>query len=258
VKVIAAYSIKGGVGKTTAATNLSWLSAAEGRRTLLWDLDPQGGATFLFRVQPKVKGGAKALMRGGKEVADAIKASDFPNLDILPADSSYRYLDLFLDEQKRPTKRLGILIDRLAEEYDLVVMDCAPSVSLISENIVRAADLVVAPVLPSPLSLRTLDQLAAFAEETPGRTPPILAFLSMVDMRRRMHREMSEHVPDKRIEMARTSIPAAAVVEQMGTHRAPVVQWAPRSSAARAYAALWREVADRVKSAKHGAPYQGH
>ncbi len=195
MKVLASYSIKGGVGKTTAAANLSWLSAAEGRRTLLWDLDPQGGATFLFRVQPKVKGGAKALVRGGRDFADAIKASDFHNLDILPADFSYRHLDLHLDAQKQPTRRLDLLIDRLAEHYDLVVMDCAPSVSLISENIVRAADLILAPVLPSPLSLRTLDQLAHFAADTPGRTPPILAFLSMVDRRRRLHRELAEHVP---------------------------------------------------------------
>jgi cellulose biosynthesis protein BcsQ len=247
MKVLASYSIKGGVGKTTAAANLSWLAAAEGRRTLLWDLDPQGGATFLFRVQPKVKGGAKALVRGGRDFSDAIRASDFHNLDILPADFSYRHLDLHLDEQKRPTQRLGVLIDRLTEDYDLVVMDCAPSASLISENIIRAADLLLAPVLPAPLSLRTLDQLAGFAADTPGRTPPILAFLSMVDRRRRMHREFAEHVPDTRVEMARTSIPAAAMVEQMGVRRAPVTQWAPRSSAGKAYAALWREVADRVK-----------
>ncbi|HEX3829145.1 MAG TPA: ParA family protein [Sporichthyaceae bacterium] len=247
MKVLASYSIKGGVGKTTAAANLSWLAASEGRRTLLWDLDPQGGATFLFRVQPKVKGGAKALVRGGRDFADAIKASDFHNLDILPADFSYRHLDLHLDAQKQPTRRLGLLIDRLAEHYDLVVMDCAPSVSLISENIVRAADLILAPVLPSPLSLRTLDQLADFAADTPGRTPPILAFLSMVDRRRKLHRELAEHVPDARVELAQTSIPAAAMVEQMGVRRAPVTQWAPRSSAGRAYTALWREVADRVK-----------
>jgi cellulose biosynthesis protein BcsQ len=198
-------------------------------------------------VQPKVKGGAKALVRGGRDFADAIKASDFHNLDVLPADFSYRHLDLHLDGQKRPTRRLRLLIDRLAADYDLVVMDCAPSVSLISENIVRAADLILAPVLPSPLSLRTLDQLAHFAADTPGRTPPILAFLSMVDRRRKLHRELAEHVPDARVELARTSIPAAAMVEQMGVRRAPVTQWAPRSSAGRAYTALWREVADRVK-----------
>jgi len=247
MKVLASYSIKGGVGKTTAATNLAWLAAHEGRRVLLWDLDPQGGATFLFRVAPKVKGGGEALVSGKRDLMDAIKASDFDNLDILPADFSYRHLDLWLDAQRRPTKRLGLLLETMADDYDLVVMDCAPSVSLISENIVRAADLLLAPVLPAPLSIRTLDQLADFAADTKGRTPPILAFLSMVDRRRKMHRDMAEASPTARVEMAKTVIPAAAVVEQMGLRRAPVVQWAPRSTPGKAYVALWREVVDRIK-----------
>jgi len=247
MNVLASYSIKGGVGKTTAAANLAWLAAAEGRRVLLWDLDPQGGATFLFRVRPKVKGGARALVRRSLTPAEAVKASDFDNLDLLPADFSYRHLDLWLDHQKKPTRQLGLLLEGLGAEYDLVIMDCAPSVSLISENVVRAADLLLAPVLPSPLSLRTLDQLADFAAGTKGRTPPILAFLSMVDRRRRLHRELTSRPPDGRVELAETVIPIASVVEQMGVRRAPVVQWAPRSPAGLAYAALWREVGDRLK-----------
>jgi cellulose biosynthesis protein BcsQ len=247
MKVLASYSIKGGVGKTTAATNLAWLAANEGRRVLLWDLDPQGGSTFLFRIAPKVKGGGEALVSGKRDLLDAIKASDFDNLDLLPADISYRHLDLWLDSQRRPTKRLGTLLETMEDEYDLVVMDCAPSVSLISENIVRAADLLLAPVQPSPLAMRTLDQLATFADDTKGRTPPILAFLSMVDLRRKLHRDLIAATPIGRIELAKTVIPSAAVVEQMGLRRAPVVQWAPRSTAGRAYAALWREIVDRIK-----------
>jgi cellulose biosynthesis protein BcsQ len=247
MKVIASYSIKGGVGKTTAAANLCWLAADEGRRVLLWDLDPQGGATFLFRVAPKVKGGGKALVSGQRELMDAVKASDFPGLDLLPADFSYRHLDRWLDEQKRPTKRLSDLLEEMGEEYDLVVMDCAPSVTLISENVVRAADLIVAPVLPSPLSLRTLEQLANFADDTKGRTPPILAFLSMVDSRRKLHRELAEAAAPKGVEMARTSIPSASAVEMMGIRRSPVVQWSPGSPSGKAFKSLWLEVAARVK-----------
>ena len=247
MKILASYSIKGGVGKTTAATNLAWLAANEGRRVLLWDLDPQGGSTFLFRIAPKVKGGGEALVSGKRDLLDAIKASDFDNLDLLPADISYRHLDLWLDSQRRPTKRLGLLLETMEDEYDLVIMDCAPSVSLISENVVRAADLVLAPVQPSPLAMRTLDQLATFADDTKGRTPPILAFLSMVDLRRKLHRDLVESAPTGRVELAKTVIPAAAAVEQMGLRRAPVVQWAPRSTPGKAYAALWREVVDRIK-----------
>lgn len=246
MKVLASYSIKGGVGKTTAAANLAWLAAQRGKRVLLWDLDPQGGATYLLRVRPKVKGGGKALVRGERELTDAVKASDFDNLDLLPADFSYRRLDLWLDAQKKPTRRLGQLLAGLTQEYDLVLMDCAPSVSLVSENIVRAADLLLAPVLPTPLSLRTLDQLDSFAAGTKGKTPPVLAFLSMVDRRRRLHRDLVESFPGARADVARTVIPAASAVEQMGIRRAPVVEWAPRSTAGRAFSELWTEVAARL------------
>jgi cellulose biosynthesis protein BcsQ len=247
MKVLASYSIKGGVGKTTASANLAWLAARDGQRVLLWDLDPQGGATYLFRVRPKVKGGGKAIVRGRRELMDAVKASDFDNLDLLPADFSYRRLDLWLDAEKRPTRRLGQLLGDMTRDYDLVVLDCAPSVSLVSENIVRAADLLLAPVLPSPLSLRTLDQLDRFTARTKGKAPQVLAFLSMVDRRRRLHRDVVDEFPNGRADVAKTVIPAASAVEQMGVRRAPLVQWAPRSAAGRADADLWHEVAVRLQ-----------
>jgi len=242
VKVLASYSIKGGVGKTTAAANLAWLGAAEGRRVLLWDLDPQGGATFLFRVKPKVKGGGKALVRGRRELADAVKASDFDNLDLVPSDFSYRHLDLLLDAQRRPTRRLDAMLSQVSEDYDVVVLDCPPSVSLVSENIVRAADLLVVPMLPAPLSVRTLDQLGEFVGAVKGRSPQVLAFFSMVDRRRKLHRELVEELPKERKDIARTVIPVASAVEQMGVRRAPVVAWSPSSQAAIAFAHLWQEV----------------
>lgn len=247
MKIIASYSIKGGVGKTTAAANLAWLAADEGQRVLLWDLDPQGGATWLFKVKPKVKGGSEALVGGKVTVAKAIKATDFDNLDVLPSDASYRDLDLLLDAEKKPTRALGQLLDGLSKKYDLVVLDCAPSISLVSENIVRAADLVLAPVMPSPLSVRTLDQLREFIDDTKGSSPKLLAFLSMVDRRRRLHKDLVEELPGSRKDIAQTVLPAASAVEQMGVHRAPIVQWQPRSAAARAYRELWREVLKRLK-----------
>ena len=94
MKVIATYNIKGGVGKTTAAVNLAYLAAQDGFRTLLWDLDPQAAATYMFRVRPRVKGGGKALIRGTRLLDDAIKGTDFDRLDLLPGDFTYRNMDL--------------------------------------------------------------------------------------------------------------------------------------------------------------------
>src|SRR3954454_20652644 len=101
MKVMATYNIKGGVGKTSAAVNLAALAAADGFRTLLWDLDPQAAATFLFRIKPKVRGGAAKLVRGQSEVGDLLKGTDIEGLDLLPADFSYRHMDLELDGTKR-------------------------------------------------------------------------------------------------------------------------------------------------------------
>ena len=111
MKVLATYNIKGGVGKTATAVNLAHVAAAEGNRVLVWDLDPQGAATFYFRVKPKVKGGGKAIVRGSIELGDAIKATDFDNLDLVPADFSYRHLDLWLDDAKKPLVRIRRALD---------------------------------------------------------------------------------------------------------------------------------------------------
>ena len=110
MKVLASYNIKGGVGKTATAVNLAHLAAADGARVLVWDLDPQGATSFYFRVKPKVKGGSKGLVRGKRALDDAIKGTDFEHLDLVPADFSYRNMDLELDATKKPTRRLAQLI----------------------------------------------------------------------------------------------------------------------------------------------------
>ena len=242
MRVLASYNIKGGVGKTSTAVNLGYLAARDGLRTLLWDLDPQSSATYLFRIKPKVKGGGKALVKGRRTLDDAIKATDFDRLDLMPADFSYRNLDLDLDSTKRPTDRLRRLIVPLKKDYDLVILDCPPSVSLVSENVVHASDALLVPLIPAMLSMRSFDQLIDFVEQMRGRKPRVLAFLSMVDRRKKAHRELAERLPHEHPAVMAETIPNRAVIEQMAQRRAPVPQFAPRSSATAAYEALWARV----------------
>jgi chromosome partitioning protein len=244
-RVLASYNIKGGVGKTSAAVNLAYLASREGARSLLWDLDPQGGTTFLLRVKPKVKGGGRKLVRGQSDPDALIKGTDHEGLDLLPADFSYRHMDLALDGTKKPTQRLARVLAPLALEYDYVFLDCPPSVSLVSESVFEAADALLVPVVPGPLSARTLQQLIELVDDQGKRRPDVLAFFSMVDGRKRLHKEIMEELAGRDGVLA-SAIPAASVVERMGAEREPIATFAPRSRAAAAYEALWAEVRDRL------------
>jgi chromosome partitioning protein len=240
-RVLATYNIKGGVGKTSAAVNLAYLAARDGARTLLWDLDPQGASTYLLRVKPKVKGGGRKLVRGKSDVDALIRGTDHERLDLLPADFSYRHMDLALDGAKHPTRRLARVLAPLDGEYDYVFLDCPPSISLVSESVFEAADALLVPLIPATLSSRTFEQLRDVVEGG----PEVLAFFSMVDRRKRLHLEVMERMATDRAVLA-AAIPSAADVERMGLHRTVIAEFAPRSRAVQAYEALWREVRGRV------------
>ena len=246
MKILATYNIKGGVGKTAAAVNLGYLAAADGLRVLIADLDPQAAATYLFRVRPRVKGGGAALIRGSRELDKAIKGTDFEGLDLLPADFTYRNLDLVLDAAKKPARRLGSLLAPLSAEYDVVFLDCPPGISLLSESVLQAVDTLLVPLIPTTLSVRTLDQLTEFIAGLNGHKPAILAFFSMIDRRKRLHKEISEQLPEQRGDVAATAIPAMSMIERMSVERAPVTAFAPRSVAARGYTELWAEARERA------------
>ena len=244
--ILGVYNIKGGVGKTATAVNLAYLAARQGYRTLVWDLDPQGAATFYYRIKAKVKGGGKGLLAGKQELDSLVKGTDFEGLDLLPADFSYRNLDLRLEDAKKPTKQLLKLLRPLSQAYDYVFLDCPPSISLVSENIFRAADGLLLPLIPTTLSLRTYEQLLDFLEGHRIQGLELMPFFSMVDRRKRMHLEVMEGLPDTRRELLQTRIPYASDVEKMGIYRMPVGEFAPRSAAWQAYLALWDEVQARL------------
>jgi chromosome partitioning protein len=243
MKILAAYNIKGGVGKTAAAVNLSYLAAREGARTLVWDLDPQSAATYYFRIRPKVKGGGKKLLHNKRELNELIKGTDYDHLDLLPADFSYRNMDLVLEETKKSTSRLRRLLKPLADEYDYVFLDCPPSISLVSENVFRAADALLIPTIPTTLSLRTLDQLIRFCAGNDDLSDlKLMPFFSMVDRRKQLHRIITESPPKTLSGLLQTRIPYASDVERMGTRRAALGSYAGKSPSALAYESLWREI----------------
>jgi len=245
MRTVATYSIKGGVGKTTAAVNLAYEAAASGRRVLLWDLDPQGAATYCYRVAPGIKGGAERLVGKGGELERHVRGTEVVGLDVVPADLTLRHLDRYLDAAKRPTRRLARLLDGLADRYDIVVLDCPPGATISSESMFFAVDALLVPTIPSPLAARTLGQLVELLSTAKG-APMVLPFLSMVDRRRKRQRELADALVAGEVQFLGTVVPALAAIEQMGEERAPVATFAPRSPGAAAFHDLWAEVSSAL------------
>jgi chromosome partitioning protein len=250
MKIVALYSIKGGVGKTSSAVNLAYISACNGHRTLVWDLDPQGASSFYFRIKPKLKGGSKDLIAGKRELDGLIKGTDFENLDLLPADFSFRNLDLVLDAKNKPTQQLKKLLKPLAAEYDFIFLDCPPNISLLSEAVFKASDILLSPIIPTTLSLRTLEQLKEFVEDNNLHDLTLIPFFSMADRRKKMHRDIMENLVKDHPEILNTAIPYASDIERMGLERKPLGGFIHKSPSRDAYSALWQEMimcADALK-----------
>lgn len=240
--VLALYSNKGGVGKTAAAVNLGYLAAQAGTSTLICDLDPQSSATYYFRVKPKLKRRARGFAGDAEAVDRSIKGTDYVNLDLLPADFSHRNLDITFDKGKRRRRRLKQVLGPLKKDYDLIILDCPPTINLVAENIFSAADYLLVPLIPTTLSVRTHEQLLEFLQAGQYKPDRAYGFLSMVDRRKRLHRELSASVVAEFGGLLHSVIPYSSHVEQMGLYREPLPAFAPRSPATRAYQGLWTEV----------------
>jgi cellulose biosynthesis protein BcsQ len=216
---LAIYSNKGGVGKTAAAVNLSYLAAQTGAKTLLCDLDPQGSATYYFRVKPKLRSGAKGFVKGGKQVYKSVKGTDYENLDLLPADFSLRNLDVTFSILKRSKKRLKKILNPFRVEYDLIILDC--------------------PVYR---------QLLAFCQKNKYAVNRIYSFFSMVDRHKKMHKELMATVAGEFNGVLQSFIPYLAVIEKMGLYREPVAVFSPKSVASKSYQNLWHKVQKNILS----------
>jgi cellulose biosynthesis protein BcsQ len=239
--VIAVYSPKGGVGKTTIAANLGWCAASQSKlATLLWELDPQCGASFLLGEEPRTVGRAKAIFEKDAAAEDIIIPTDIDGLDLLPADDSLVSLDNFFVKLGKK-KRLSKMIDTIGKRYDLIILDCPPAMNETARQVMRAADIIIVPISPSPLARRSLDLVRIELARHCNGHGWVLPLFSMIDRRRKLHREACDAHLDWPI------IPMSSMIEQVALRRLPVATFAPQSAGARAFAQLWQGIERKLK-----------
>lgn len=238
------YNLKGGVGKTASCVNFAYMAARDGYNVLLWDLDPQGAASFYYKVQPKEKSSIKKLLDQDVSIHDLIMTTSYEHLDIIPADLSARKMDILLDTQHGSKKHIGNLLKQISKEYDFVFIDCPAGFSLLADNIFQASDAVLMPVIPTTLSVRTYELVKNHFEEK-GDSDKLMCFFTMVDIRKIMHNDvMHQLYKDKRF--FEHYIPNLSDIEKMGIRRAPVESYASGSYATTCYRALWNEIKEGV------------
>lgn len=247
MRVVAVTGLKGGVGKTSTAVNLAALAATDGYRTLLWDLDPQGAATFCLDLKPKLKGGASRLIGGGRGGLHAVaRRSSIEGLQVVPADSSVREIDRALSISGKPAKPIRKLLAGTKDRADLVVIDCPPGLTAVVEAVASVADVLLIPVVPEPLPFRALERFRDFLGDTKTASPKIVApFISMIDRRKPVHRRIEAEILAQGGFLG-AAIPESSAVARMGEEQVPAVLSAPRSLAAVEFRKLWAEITERA------------
>lgn len=248
MKKVAFFNVKGGVGKTTSAVNFAWQAALDDVNTLLWDLDPQSCASWYLGIddhQMPVK--SLNLFKGKDPVGKLRLHTAHAKLSVIPADLSLRKLEAILHDHAKSEKLLQKLTEDLSEQNKLLIFDCAPAYSKLSESLFSSCDILAVPLLPSPLSLRSYAQLKEFLQKKkPWRKLKLQPFFTMVDKRRKIHNEVIDDARKLIGEKEPIVIPYASDFEKMGIHRAPIQTFAANGAAAKAYSELWQRLRTQI------------
>jgi chromosome partitioning protein len=254
--VIAVANQKGGVGKTTTAINLGTALAATGKRVLIVDLDPQGNASTglgIHRANRKIS--SYEVLIGQASVADAVIPTAVPKLDIVPATVDLSGAEIELVDYEERTHRLDHALSATEDRWDVVLIDCPPSLWLLTINAMVAADSLLVPLQCEFFALEGLSQLLSTVERIRSRFNPGLAILgvalTMYDRRNRLTEQVST---DVRAVLGKvvfeTVIPRNVRLSEAPSHGLPALIYDYRCSGSEAYMALARELITRLPPAK--------
>jgi chromosome partitioning protein len=253
-RVFAIANQKGGVGKTTTAINLGTALVAEGLRSLIIDLDPQGNAsTGLGSNAADRAATSYQALSGAVELESSISETSVPNLDIVPASVDLSGIDVeFVGDPQRAKRLRGLLeaAREIREHYDYILIDCPPSLNLLTINALVAADAVIVPLQCEFFALEGLAQLLATVRRVQGGLNPRLRIhgivLTMFDIRNRLSSQVAQDVRENLGAIVySTMIPRNVRLSEAPSHALPVLLYDPACAGSQAYRALAAELLGR-------------
>ncbi|MBQ5951529.1 MAG: ParA family protein [Lachnospiraceae bacterium] len=255
-RIIAIANQKGGVGKTTTAINLSACLAEAGKHVLVLDMDPQGNTTSGLGVDKDAPGGTLYdVLIGERELADVIVKEALPGLDLAPSNVDLSGAEIELIGIEMKEFLLKRQVDRLRDNYDFVIIDCPPSLSVLTINSMTTADAVLVPIQCEYYALEGLSQLIHTVQLVRKRLNPRLEIdgvvFTMFDARTNLSMQVVENVKNNlNARVYRTIIPRNVRLAEAPSHGLPIHLYDPRSTGAEAYRALAAEMIGRKEKSR--------
>lgn len=255
MKTIAVINIKGGVGKTISAVNISAILHQQGKKILLADLDSQANATQLLNCscateQPSV---VDVFLKKGFPIVDAIVKTEYEGLDLLPSHIRFAFAEskIIVDTTRQQQTRLKKAFEQIDGEYDFCLLDCPPNIGIVTINALVAADYVIVPIKIDQFALEGLDYLISAVMEIREEFNERLRFLGSfvtMDNLTSVNREIKRVLHEQTVlKMFHTAIKQNTKVPESTFAQAPVVFTAPKSAASENYFALTHELMQRIE-----------